>query len=423
MEAAGAARPSFWSRFFGGDRVLWVIIVMLSVASLLVVYSSTASLAYAWKGGNMSYYIMQQMLFLMLGFVAIYVVHRVNYQVYARLAFFAYVVALVLVGLTYVPGVGQTINAASRSLSIPGTGVSVQPADFLRLTLVVVLARQLAKRQSVIAKIPILPPLGIAAWMDNPKKCRDIFFGTTLPLLGPVVVACGALYPSGFSNAAITFLTCFVMLYMGRVRMRELVRLFAIIMVAVALLMTVMAVFDIGRGRTRLNRITDFLDNSTEQVVKKSELTQDMQAKIAIASGGIIGKGPGQSTQRANLPLSFSDFAYAFVAEEYGAVGALVLLMLYLWIFFRGITIFQRCGTAFPSLLVLGLALMIVLQAILNMLVSVSLIPVTGQPLPLVSKGGSSLVFTLVALGMMLGVSRQMKEKTLDRPKGESLLA
>ena len=162
----------------------------------------------------------------------------------------------------------------------------------------------------------------------------------------------------------------------------------------------------------------------TEQVAEQSDddNLQQEQARIAIASGGLLGKGPGNSTQRSNLPHSYSDFAYAFIVEEYGFVGAMGILFLYLCIFFRGIVTFRRCGTAFPSLLVLGLCLMITFQAICNMLVSVCIFPVTGQTLPLISLGGSSIVFTCVALGLILGISRQVKEQSLDRPRGETML-
>lgn len=215
------------------------------------------------------------------------------------------------------------------------------------------------------------------------------------------------------------------MLYMGRVRVRELWRLVALVVVAMVLAVSFMYVFDIGRSHTWVNRLgIGSLIGETEQIAEQSDddNLQQEQARIAIASGGLLGKGPGNSTQRSNLPHSYSDFAYAFIVEEYGFVGAMGILFLYLCIFFRGIVTFRRCGTAFPSLLVLGLCLMITFQAICNMLVSVCIFPVTGQTLPLISLGGSSIVFTCVALGLILGISRQVKEQSLDRPRGETML-
>ena len=230
---------------------------------------------------------------------------------------------------------------------------------------------------------------------------------------------------SNFSTAAITFCTCLIMLYVGRVRVRELWRLVALVFVTMVCAVSVMYAFNIGRSHTWVNRlgIGDMM-SKTEQVKAQGEDDdlQQEQARIAIASGGLMGKGPGNSTQRSNLPHSYSDFAYAFIVEEYGLIGASLMLFLYLCIFFRGIVTFRRCGTAFPGLLVLGLCLMITFQAICNMLVSVCLFPVTGQTLPLVSLGGSSIVFTCLALGLILGISRQVKEESLDRPRKESLL-
>ena len=415
-----AVRP-LSERIFGGDKVLWVILAALAVVSLLVVYSSTASMAYRKAGGDTAHYFMNQLKFIGLGFVVIYLVHRINYQVYARFARLGFLVALGAMALTFV--VGVNLNDASRWIRIPGVGLTFQPSDFLKVTLVMVLAQQLAQLQTVIQKIPILPQFSISGWTKNGRRNRDILFDTTIPLLLPVVLACGAIFFSNFSTSAITFFTCWVMLYIGRVRVRELWRLVGIVVVVIALALAFMSAAGIGRAETWMNRLKDYAGIGTEQVDEKSDDNlQVEQAKIAIASGGIFGKGPGNSTQRANLPHSYSDFAYAFIVEEYGVVGAVVVLVLYLWIFFRTILIFQKCGTAFPSLLVLGLGLMIVLQALFNMLVSVNLFPVTGQTLPLISLGGSSLLFTSLALGMILGVSRQTQERSLDRPRGESLL-
>jgi len=411
----------FTGPMFGGDRVLWIILAILAIVSLLVVYSSTASMAYRKVGGDTSHYLMNQLKYILLGFLVIWFVHRVNYQVYARFARLAFLISIGFMILTFF--VGLSLNDASRWLRIPFIGLTFQPSDFLKVTLVMVLAQQLAQRQKNINRIPILPKLSVWNRRRNTGQNGEIFANTTLPLLGPVVLVCVAIFFSNFSTAVITFFTCWVMLYIGRVRVGELWRLVGIALVTVIGAVALMYVAGAGRAETVVHRITDFLKH-TEQVEQSAsdDNLQIVQAKIAIASGGIFGKGPGNSTQRANLPHSYSDFAYAFIVEEYGIVGAMAVLLLYLWIFFRSILIFQKCGTAFPSLLVLGLGLMIVLQALFNMLVSVNLFPVTGQTLPLISLGGSSLLFTSLALGMILGVSRQVEERSLDRPRGESLL-
>ena len=421
MEQEQGLKPkSISEKIFGGDGTLWIIIVFLAIASLLVVYSSTASMAYRKAGGDTSHYFFSQLKFILLGFAIMVVVQRFNYQRYMRFVMVAFLAALAFMLLTFV--IGVNLNSASRWIRIPLIGLTFQPSDFLRVTLVALLAQQLAKRQTVIDKIPILPALTPAGWGKNPRKNMDILTKTTIPLLGPIAIACATIFFSNFSTAAITFFTCWVMLYIGRVKSRELWRLVGVIVVAMAVVMTVMITFKIGRAETWVNRIKDFAGIKTEQVDDKDDNLQREQAEIAIASGGIIGKGPGNSTQRSNLPHAYSDFAYAFIVEEYGFVGAVVILFLYLCVFFRGIVIFQRCGTALPSFLVLGLCLMITLQALVNMMVSVGIFPVTGQTLPLISLGGSSVIFTSLALGIILGVSRQIKEQSLDKPRGESLL-
>jgi len=388
---------------------------ILAVASLLVIYSSTASMAYRKAGGDTSHYFTQQILFLLIGFCVLWVTHRINYQFYARIAGVAFGISLLLMCLTFF--VGVDINSAQRWLPIPGTGYTFQPSDFVRVTLIMVLARQLARRQTIIAKIPILPK----AWPRSRRQNSDIIFRTTIPLLMPVALACGLIFFSNFSTATITFVTCWIVLLIGRVRIMELIKLMVIVLSVAIMAIFLMSALDIGRASVWKNRITTFAGISNK-VGRGSDDMQVEQAKIAIASGGIFGKGPGHSTQRANLPHSYSDFAYAFIVEEYGFLGAVFILFLYLWVFFRTIVIFRRCGTAFPSLLVLGLGLLIVLQAFTNMMVSVNLGPVTGQTLPVISLGGSSMLFTSLAFGMILGVSRQTKEQTLDKPKGESLL-
>lgn len=413
----------FFARFFSGDKPLWAIIILLAIFSLLVVYSSTASMAYKNAGGNTAHYFFNQLFFILLGFTFMWGIHKINYQRLVPFYKLLFWFALVCLALTFV--IGVNLNSASRWLRIPILGITFQPSDFVRVTLVGVLAQQLAKRQKVIDKIPILPALTLGEWRKDPHKNMEILLNTTLPLLGPVVLACGAIFFSNFSTAALTFVTCCVMLFIGRVRLKELFRLVSLVVVCVVAAIAVMYMFNIGRSHTWVNRLGlgDAL-SGTEQVQIQSEEDnlQKEQALIAIASGGIAGKGPGNSTQRSNLPHAYSDFAYAFIVEEYGLIGSCVILFLYLCIFFRGIVIFQRCATALPSLLVLGLSLMITLQALINMLVSVGFFPVTGQTLPLISLGGSSVVFTSMSLGIILGVSRQMKEQSLDQPKNESLL-
>lgn len=426
-QAAGAAQVEepgqrkMVDRIFGGDRALWIIMAALAVVSLLVVYSSTASMAYRSAGGDTTYYFLNQLRFIILGFAVTWIVHRINYQIYARYARLMFLFSLGLLALTFF--VGVNLNDASRWLRIPGTSYTIQPSDFVKVTLILVLARELGKRQAVIAKSRIMPVMPLFRRLSDKSRSlnRDIFFDTTIPLLLPIFAACGLIFFSNFSTSALTFVTCMVMLYIGRVRLSELWRIMRLVLVVLVFAIAVMAMTGTGRAETWVNRIKDFVGVEQVEGAADDDNLQVEQAKIAIASGGVFGKGPGMSTQRANLPHSYSDFAYAFIVEEYGLFGALIVLALYLWLFFRTVIIFQKCERAFPSLLVLGLGIMIVLQAMLNMLVSVNLFPVTGQTLPIISLGGSSMLFTSLALGMILGVSRQMQEKTLGTAREDGV--
>ncbi len=379
----------------GGDVTLWIIAVILAVVSLLVVYSSTGALV-------------RQFAIVAMGLVVIYLVHKVNYQFYGKVVWGAYVLALVFTLMVYFIGeVNPDAPDAPRWIRIPIVNFTFQPSDFLKVATVMVVARELARRQRTIAGETFFPPTAATV-------------STALPLLGPVALSCVVIFPANLSTAIILFATCLVMLYIGRVKARELAKLVGVVVVLAGL--AIGFLYLIGsppeRMTTWVGRVESYMGGEGG-----SDDYQVDQAKIAIAAGGLFGRGAGASIQRGNLPLAESDYAYAFIIEEYGAlVGGLGVLLLYLWIFFRAIMIFRKCGTAFPSLLVLGLGLLITMQAMANMMVSTSLLPSTGLTLPLISKGGSSELFLSLALGMMLGVSRQTQEKTLDTPKAESLL-
>ena len=280
-------------------------------------------------------------------------------------------------------------------------------------------------RQRTIDRQPVLPPFSARGWREDGggKILRE----NSLPILLPILTSCAVIFPSNLSTALILFATCFVMLFIGRVRLRDLGK-FLFVMIVAGLLVagTAFVANSVMGGRNEGGEVlarSGTWSSRLEKFFGGEKSYQVEQAEIAIAVGGLTGRGPGDSTQRSILPEAESDYAFAFVIEEYGSlVGGLVVLLLYLWVFFRGIVIFRRCGTAFPSLLVLGLALLITLQAMINMMVATNMIPSTGIALPLISKGGSSELFLSFALGMMLGVSRQTQEQTLDTPKAESLL-
>ena len=235
----------------------------------------------------------------------------------------------------------------------------------------------------------------------------------------PVVVSCTVIFPAHTSSAVLVFFASWVMMLIGRVRFSELMKLVGLACVGIVLIMTL----NLGRSETAEGRVSTWIHLWTRSQTDKpiEHLTDTERSMIAIYNGGILGEGAGQSAMRVEMIHPESDYAYAFFVEEYGIVLALLLLLLYLWIFFRAIEIFRRCGTAFPGLLVLGLALLITCQALLHIMVTVNLIPETGQTLPLISRGGSSTIFTAIALGMILSVSRQNDEQSHDMPKSESI--
>lgn len=414
-----------WKFGLGGDRVLWTIVMILGVLSVLVVYSSTGTSVYSSSGndGNHWNVFLRQFMIVLMGIGVVWAVHKVNYQVYGRAVWAVYAVALLFTVLVYF--IGEASDAAQKAprwIRIPIINFTFQPSDFLKVATVMAVARELARRQKSIDRMPLFPPFTPGGWRRNPDS-RKILTGTTMPLLLPIVLSCAVIFPANLSTALILFGTCFVMLFIGRVRIRELMKLIAILGFVAAL--GIGFLFAIGkppaRMQTWVNRVGAFVGKG-EKATDADYNYQIEQAKIAIASGGIRGRGAGESIQRSNLPLAESDYAYAFIIEEYGLIVGTIVLLLYLWIFFRAILIFRKCGTAFPSMLVLGLGLLITLQAITNMMVSTNMLPSTGLTLPLISQGGSSELFLSLALGMMLGVSRQVDEQTLDKPKDESLL-
>ncbi len=410
----------------GGDVVLWIIAVILAAVSVLVVYSSTGVEALG-EGSNHIRVLVRQLGIVLMGLLVVWAVHKINYQFYGRVVWIAYGVALAFTVMVYFIGeVNPAAPDAPRWIRIPILNFTFQPSDFLKVSTVMVVARELARRQKTIDRHPVLPPFSARGWREDGGG--RILRESTMPLLLPVIVSCAVIFPSNLSTALILFATCFVMLFIGRVRLRDLGK-FLFVMLTAGLLVagTAFAANSITGGgedgrREVLSRAGTW-GARIERFFGGEKSYQVEQAEIAIAVGGLTGLGPGDSTQRGILPEAESDYAYAFVIEEYGSLfGGLMVLLLYLWVFFRGIVIFRRCGTAFPSLLVLGLALLITLQAIINMMVATNMIPPTGIALPLISKGGSSELFLSFALGMMLGVSRQIQEQTLDTPKAETLL-
>lgn len=405
---------------FRGDRSLWIIISAMLVISLLVIYSSTVSMAHKDVAGDTSYFMIRQAKFIIFSFIVMFFVHWIDFRVYARYSRTLFYVAVVLVISTMF--VGESRNDATRWIPVPFFG-RFQPSEMLKVALVTLLAVQLGQRSTIISNIPILPALTRGGWLRNPQLNHDIFNRTTIPLVVPIVVACVVIFPMNLSTAAMLFLVSMILFVVARVRMREIMRLMMLGILSLTVVVTTMVVFKVGRAETWLSRIENYAapilgHQKVKSEKDRAENFQKEQAQIAIASGGAFGKGPGNSTQRSQLPHPYSDFAYAFIIEEYGALGGVVIFLLFLWVFYRAGVIVRRCRNATTALLVMGLSLSITVQAFVNMLVCVGVFPVTGQPLPLISMGGSSVLFTCIAFGMILSVSRQNDEEVenMQRP-------
>jgi len=367
---------SFFTKSLKGDRIIWIVIVGLLIFSLLAVYSSTGTLAYKYKGGNTAFYIMKHSTIVFVGLIIIFITHLIHYKYYSRISQVFLFLAVPLLAITLL--IGTNINQASRWLTLPGLGFTIQTSDFAKLALIMYVARILSLKQEVI------------------KDYKQAF----IPIMIPVVIVCLLILPANLSTALIVFATSMVLMFVGRIRIKHLFVFGGVGILTVALFVVIAVnINKEGRIGTWKNRIENFVGGDG------SENYQVEQSKIAIATGGIIPKGPGNSVQRNYLPNPYSDFIYAIIIEEWGLIGGIVVLLLYLILLFRAGVIVRKSTRTFPAFLAIGLTLSIVFQAMINMAVAVNLFPVTGQPLPFISMGGSSLVFTSIAMGIILSVS------------------
>lgn len=365
-------------KYIKGDRAIWTVVLLLSLLSVLVVYSSIIALAYRYKGGDTGSYLIKHVFIVGSGILLVYFIHKVKYSYFSRISQLAIFLAAPLLLYTLFNGVSA--GDATRWLVIPGTSLTFQTSDFAKLALITYVARMLSIKQNVI------------------KDFKKAF----LPIVAPVGIICLLILPSNFSTAAILFMTCFVLMFIGRMNAKHLLLLIGsgILVGLVIIVMVFNFPNAIPRGATWKARIENFSKGDSESNF------QAEQAKIAIATGGIMGKGPGNSMQRNFLPQASSDFIFAIVIEEWGLVTAIIIVFLYLILLFRGVKIANKSERTFGSLLAIGLTFSLVFQAMINMAVAVNLFPVTGQPLPLVSMGGTSIWFTSIAIGMILSVSR-----------------
>ena len=371
--------------YLKGDKVIWAIMFILSLLSILVVYSAVVTLAHKFKQGNSEYYLVKHFVIIALGFGIAYVFHKIKYTVFSKVAQIGFILSIPLLMYTLLKGVSA--GEASRWLEIPGLGLTFQSSDIAKLMLLIYVARILATKA---------------------KDLQD-FKAVAKHLLVPIGLVCALILPANFSTAALLFFNCVLLMFLGGINIKIILKIFGgCILVATLFFSWVWLAPDTipgGRGSTWKARIENFSKGDS-----KSNY-QSEQAKIAIATGGVIGKGPGNSTQRAFLPQASSDFIYAIIIEEYGLMIGFLLLFLYMILLYRGIKIMRDNDKPFGGLVAIGLSFSLVFQALVNMAVAVNLFPVTGQPLPLISMGGTSIWFTMIALGIILSVSRGAEDK------------
>lgn len=372
-------------KYLKGDKVIWTVMFLLSLLSILVVYSAVVTLAHKFKQGNSEFYLFKHFLIIAMGFVVAYLFHRMRYTLFSKIAQIGIVLTVPLLVYTLLKGVSA--GEASRWLEIPGIGLTFQSSDIAKLMLLIYLARVLTVKR------------------DELNEMKAVI----RHLLLPVGLVCALILPANFSTAALLFLNSMLLMFLGGIDFKIILKITAACLLAAALFITWIMVapesIPGGRGPTWNSRINGFFapDSKTNY--------QSDQAKIAIATGGVIGKGPGNSTQRAFLPQASSDFIYAIIIEEYGMLVGLLLLFLYMILLYRGIRIYRDSDKPFGGLVAIGLSFSLVIQALVNMAVAVNLFPVTGQPLPLLSMGGTSIWFTMIALGIILSISRTIGEK------------
>ena len=377
-----------------GDKVIWAIVVLLTLMSLLAIYSSTGTLAYKMTKSPESY-LFKQIGLVAAGVIIIYIAHLVNYTFYSRVALLLYAISIPM--LIYTLFFGTNLNDANRWVKLPIINLTFQTSDLAKLALFMYLSRKLSKKQDVI------------------KDFKKGF----IPLITPVFFICILIAPANLSTALLTGATSLILLFIGRVSIKHLALVVLVVAIPLSILVGVANMYydkttgkskpipellTKGRIETWIKRVQNFM-----YAEKESSSYQVQQSKIAIAKGDWAGLGPGNSQARNFLPHPYSDYIYSIIVEEYGLLGGIAVLMIYLLFLLRCIRIMKKCPYAFGAFLSLGLSFTLVIQAMANMAVNVNLFPVTGVTLPLISMGGSSFLFTCSAIGIILSVAKNVE--------------
>ena len=384
-------------QYIQGDKAIWAVVALLALFSFLPVYSASSNLAYLYGDGSTLPFLLKHFAHLILGFAILYGVHKIPYNYFRGLSIIALPVVIVLLLITMTEGTTIEGSNASRWIRLPFVGVTFQTSTLAAVVLMTYVARYLSK--------------------INDKTIT--FKETLLPLWVPVFVVLALILPANFSTTAILFAMIIILVFVGGYPLKYLGVVLGISLVCLTLFVLTAKAFPgvfPNRVDTWMSRIENFTDNEDTEADYQIE-----KAKIAIATGGIAGLGPGKSIQKNFLPQSSSDFIYAIIVEEFGMLGAFFLLFLYLLLLFRLVVVAHKSTSIFGKLLVIGVGLPIVFQALINMAVAVELFPVTGQTLPLISSGGTSIWMTCLALGMILSVSAKREIVTPEKEEQNPL--
>ena len=404
------------SKILKGDKVIWIVALILGVISLIVVYSATSALAVSKYEGNTGRVVMKHLGMLLFGFLMMIVGSRINYKRYAKIALLLMIPCLAL--LLYTLVFGRNINDASRSINLGG--FSFQPSEMAKIILITYLARQLIMMEGSVYKF------------------KDFL----IKLAAPILLTAALIFSENLSTAVILIAVCMVLLFIGRVKFLHIMALVGLCVIGMGAYLAFDAAKTgiqnrhgakaqqeaVARGESgevykeKQNRIQTWANRLKSMGEDKEKVDpfddkhmQRTYADIAVASSSIFGKGPGKSEQRNFLPHPYSDFIYAIIVEEYGLIGGIIVLLLYVILFTRVLRIVIKRPLTFGALMAFGLGFLIILQAMINMGVSIGLLPVTGQPLPLVSMGGTSLMATGLIIGMILSVTRSMEDEEMNK--------
>jgi cell division protein FtsW len=377
------------AKYFKGDRIIWMVIAFLTVISIVSVYSSIGNLAYRQASGDTSQVLFRHLRFVIFGFVVLYFVHRIPYKNFFNISAIFIIIAVFLLLATLAFGISE--NDATRWLSLPGTGIKFQTSDIAKIALIAFISRVLSGCQ------------------ENPEELAGAF----KKIMIAVLIICGLILPANFSTAMLVFVNSIILMFIGRIPGKKiLVSVGVLIGMGLFVIILSFAFPNVGRLGTWKSRIETHLKGGNEDANYQSEL-----AKAAIATSSIVGKLPGNSSFRYTLPQAYSDFIFAIIIEEWGSLVGILVLLSYLTLLYRTGLIVKSSSRTFPAFLAIGLTMNIVVQALANMAVAVGVVPVTGQPLPIVSMGGTSMLMTFMSLGVILSISRSLK---MDEEKIEN---